>query len=60
MSVHVSRSTVSEYLRVECYTVGDICQRVYQELEAASLPAFDMLVNIGTNKTSYKKGHTSM
>ena len=57
LSVHASRSTVSEYLRVEWHTVGDICQRVYRDLEAANPSRFDGLVNIGIDETSYKKGH---
>ena len=60
LSVHAARSTVSEYLRVEWHTVGDICQRVYQEMEAANPSRFDGLVNIGIDETSYKKGHKYM
>lgn len=39
---------------------GRICQRMYQELEVASLSRFDCLVNIGIDETSYKKGHKYM
>lgn len=60
LSVHASRSTVSEYLRVEWRTVGGICRRVYQELEANSPSRFDNLVNIGIDETSYKKGRKYM
>ena len=56
LSVHSSRSAVSEYLRIQWPTVGDICQRVYQQLESASPSRFDGLVNIGIDETSYKKG----
>lgn len=60
LSVHASRSTVSEFLRVEWHTVGSICRRVYQELEAARPSRFNGLVNIGVDETSYKKGHKYM
>ena len=35
LSTHASRSTVSEFMRVEWHTVGGICERVYQELETS-------------------------
>lgn len=60
LSVHANHSTVSELLRVEWHTVGGICRRVYQELEAAQPSRFDGLVNIGIDETSYKKGHKYM
>ena len=60
LSVHTSRSTVSEYLRVQWHTVGDICQRVYQEMETNRPSRFNGLVNIGIDETSYKKGHKYM
>ena len=60
LSVHTSRSTVSEYMRVEWHTVGGICQRVYEELEANSPSRFEGLVNIGIDETSYQKGHKYM
>ena len=56
LSTHASRSTVSEFMRVEWQTVGGICERVYQELETASPSRFNALVNIGIDETSYKKG----
>lgn len=60
LSVHASRSTVSEYLRVEWRTVGGICRRVYEEMEKTGPSRFDGLVNIGIDETSYKKGHKYM
>ena len=60
LSIHASRSTVSEYLRVEWHTVGGICRRVYQELEEGKSSRFNGLVNIGIDETSYKKGHKYM
>ena len=60
LSVHASRSTVSEFMRVEWHTVGSICSRVYQEMEEGSPSRFNGLVNIGIDETSYKKGHKYM
>ena len=60
LSTHASRSTVSEYMRVEWHTVGGICARVYQEWETASPSRFNGLVHIGIDETSYKKGHKYM
>ena len=56
MSLHMSRKTVSEYLRVSWDTVGPIISRVEKELSKNTSP-FDNLVNIGIDETSYKKGH---
>ncbi|MDE7245972.1 MAG: hypothetical protein K2O18_18625 [Oscillospiraceae bacterium] len=55
LSVHTSRSTVAEYMRVEWHTVGGICQRVYKDLKANSPSRFESLVNIDIDETSYKK-----
>ena len=60
LNVHTGGSIVSEFLRVEWHTVGNICQRVYQEPEANSSFFFDGLINIGIDGTSYKKGHKYM
>ena len=60
LSVHASRSTVSEYMRVEWHTVGSICSRMYKEMEEHSPSRFDALVNIGIDETSYQKGHKYM
>lgn len=56
MSLHMSRKSVSEYLRVSWDTVGPIISRVEKELSKDTNP-FDHLVNIGIDETSYKKGH---
>lgn len=60
LTVHTSRNTVSEFMRVEWHTVDGICTRVYQEMEEASPSRFNGLVNIGIDETSYKKGHKYM
>ena len=54
---HTSRSVVSELMRIEWHTVGDVCTRVYKDLESGATSRFDGLVNIGIDETSYKKGH---
>ena len=45
LSVHASRSAVSEFMRVEWHTVGGICKRVYQEMEESRSSRFNGLVN---------------
>lgn len=57
LATHTSRTVISELMRVEWHTVGDICKRVYKDLEAAATSRFDGLVSIGIDETSYKKGH---
>lgn len=57
LTVETSHTVVSELMRVAWHTVGRICKRVYDELEAAAANRFDGLVNIGIDETSYKKGH---
>lgn len=60
LTIHASRTVVAELMRIEWHTVGDICNRVYKELEAAVTSRFEGLVNIGIDETSYKKGHKYM
>ena len=60
LSVHASKTVVSELMRIEWHTVGDLCGRVYKELEAMATSRFDGLVSIGIDETSYKKGHKYM
>ena len=57
---YTSKTVVAELMRVEWHTVGDICNRVYKELENAMPSRFDGLVNIGIDETSYKRGHKYM
>ena len=47
-------------MRIEWHTVGNLCERVYKELEKAAPERFNGLVNIGIDETSYKKGHKYM
>ena len=60
LSTHASKRAVSELMRIEWHTVGNICKRVYKGLEQAAANRFDGLVNIGIDETSYKKGHKYM
>ena len=56
MSLHLSRKTVSEFLRVSWDTVGPMISRVEKETRSGE-NRFDNLVKIGIDETSYKKGH---
>ena len=48
----------SRIARVEWHSVGGICGRVYDEIEAQrGVGRFDGLRRIGIDETSYKKGH---
>jgi transposase len=60
LTVHASHTVVSEFMRVEWRTVGDICERVYDELKKASPTIFNGQAYIGIDETSYKKGHKYM
>jgi transposase len=58
LACEASQSMVSRFLRVDWHSVGNICRRVYEDLEAKlETSRFDGLVNIGIDETSYKKGH---
>lgn len=72
LSVHTSRTAVSELMRIDWHTVGSICKRVFdrllqratdeansgrEEQDRISNVLYDGLVNIGIDETSYKKGH---
>ena len=47
-------------MRIDWASVGGICRRVYDELDAEAGDRFDGLVRIGIDETSYKKGHKYM
>ena len=58
LAVKCCMSAVSRIARVEWHSVGGICRRVYDEIEAQRGSArFDGLRRIGIDETSYKKGH---
>ena len=58
LAVRCCVSAVSRIARVEWHSVGGICGRVYDEIEAQrGVGRFDGLRRIGIDETSYKKGH---
>lgn len=60
LCVHCSRSTVAQLMRIDWKSVGGICKRVYDRLDAEAGNRFDGLVRIGVDETSYKKGRKYM
>ena len=58
LTIRCTISAVADLARVEWHTVGDICSRVYADLEdARGKKRFDGIKRIGIDETSYKKGH---
>ena len=58
LAVHSAVSWVARLARVEWRSVGGICGRVYDEVEAErGVGRLDGLRRIGIDETSYKKGH---
>lgn len=60
LCVHANRSVVAALMRIDWKSVGGICKRVYDRLDAQTGNRFDGLVRIGIDETSYKKGHKYM
>ncbi len=56
-AVHLPRSVVAEYFRVDWETVGRCISRTKDVIEPEISHRLDNLVNIGIDETSYKKGH---
>ena len=53
LAVHCTISAASELARVEWHSVGDVCRRVYSELEAKrGASRFDGVRRIGIDETS--------
>jgi transposase len=58
LAVRCCVSAVARIARVEWHSVGGICRRVCDEIEAQrGVARFDGLRRIGIDETSYKKGH---
>ena len=58
LAVRCCMSAVARVARVEWHSVGGICKRVYDEVEAQrGVARFDGLRRIGIDETSYKRGH---
>ncbi|MBN2839972.1 MAG: ISL3 family transposase, partial [Coriobacteriia bacterium] len=55
MAVHVSKTTLSEYLRIAWRSVGSIIARVVEERSAAT-DGLDGLTQIGIDEVSFRKG----
>ena len=60
LCVHANRSVVAAIMRIDWKSVGGICKRVYDRLDAQAGDRFAGLVRIGVDETSYKKGHKYM
>lgn len=61
LACHCCRSAVAELMRVDWHTVGGICKRVADDLDARSGGSrLEGLRSIGIDETSYKKGHKYM
>ena len=60
LCVHANRSVVAAIMRIDWKSVGGICKRVYDRLDAQAGDRFDGLVRIGVDETSHKKGHKYM
>lgn len=58
LTVNQSKTAVSKQMRIDWHTVGNICQRVYEELKSKqAINPFENLQQIGIDETSYKKGY---
>ena len=58
LTVRCTISAVAELARVEWHSVGDVCARVYADLEKVrGKGRFDGIKRIGIDETSYRKGH---
>jgi transposase len=60
LTLHSSRTMVSELMRISWNTVGSIVKRVHDDIKKDAPDMFDGLVSIGIDETSYKKGHKYM
>lgn len=54
----LSRTKVSELMRIDWKTVGRLVKLVWHELEPDAGKRLDGLVRIGVDETSYRKGHS--
>lgn len=60
LCVHANRSVVAALMRIDWKSVGGICKRVYDRLDAEAGNRFGNLLRIGIDETSYKKGRKYM
>lgn len=57
LAIHLPRSAVSAYMRIDWKTVGRCVSRTLNEIEPERNRRLNGLVNIGIDETSYRKGH---
>ena len=57
LAVHLSKSAIAEYMRIDWETVGRCVSRTLHEIEPDRSRRLHGLVRIGIDETSYKKGH---
>ncbi len=57
LAVHLPKSTVAEYMRIDWETVGRCVTRTLNDIEPERSRRLNGLVYIGIDETSYKKGH---
>ena len=57
LAEYLSKSAVSEYMRIDWETVGHCVSRALNEIEPDRSRRLNGLVRIGIDETSYKKGH---
>ncbi len=57
LAEYLSKSAVSEYMRIDWETVGHCVSRALNEIEPDRSRRLNDLVRIGIDETSYKKGH---
>lgn len=60
LCVHCNRSVVAHLMRIDWKSVGPVCRRVYDRLDAEAGSRFDGLRRIGVDEASYKKGYKCM
>lgn len=60
LCVHASRSVVAAIMRIDWKSVGDICKRPCDRLDAKAGSRFGNLPRIGIDETSCKKGRKRM
>mgnify|MGYP002624639065 CR=1 FL=1 len=57
LSLHCSRKTVAEFMRISWNTVGPIISRCKKDADSHPEHRFNNLKRIGIDETSFKKGH---
>lgn len=60
LCAHCNRSVVAQLMRIDWKSVGGVCGRVCDRLDAQAGDRFDGLGRIGIDETGYKKGRKHM